>query len=87
MPKISRANADDCGGGIIMNTRGIQSTLNGQPIAVEGDVVAPHGTGPHASATTTASANTTINGYRIVLEGDPATCGHPATASANSEIN
>ena len=80
----------DTAGGLIGNSLGVASTIDGSPIAVAGDSVAPHAPCPripiHCTAVTTASANSTINGIRIVLAGDAATCGHGATGAAASTI-
>ena len=90
MPNISIATRDTAGG-IIQNSRGVASIINGAPIAVDGDDVVPHAPCPtvpiHCSAVTTASPASTINGIPITLQGDPATCGHPATSSASSHID
>ena len=75
----------DLAGGAIANTRGVGVTINGVPVAVAGDAVAPHPPCPdspaHCAATTTASAGVTIDGIAVVLDGDPATCGHGAAAT------
>ena len=90
MARISLATADTAGG-TIGNSQRVASTINGKPIAVRGDAVAAHPPCPdspvHCAATTTASAASTINGIPITLGGDPATCGHGATASAASTID
>ena len=81
----------DTAGGLIGNSQGVASTINGSPIAVAGDSVAPHSPCPdvpiHCTAVTTASANSTIGGRRIVLAGDAATCGHGATGAAASTVS
>ena len=86
--RISLATVDTAGG-LIQNSRGIRSTINGRPIAVQGDAVVAHAPCPvvqsHCSAVTQeASRGVTINGIPIVREGDAASCGHPATAAARS---
>ena len=90
MPAISLATVDTCGG-TIQNSQGVRSTINGSPIAVQGDSVVSHPPCPnppsHCAATTTASPRSTLNGSPITLLGDPATCGHPATAAAASTID
>ena len=90
MPRISLATVDTAGGSI-GNSQGVASTINGSPIAVEGDSVAAHAPCPdvpiHCSAATTASPASDINGFRLVLAGDTATCGHAATAAAASSID
>ncbi len=89
MARIALATLDTAGG-LIGNSQGVASTINGRPIAVEGDIVAPHPPCPespaHCAATMAASAASTINGRRITLAGDPATCGHGATGAAASTI-
>ena len=89
MARITLAGQDTAGG-LIQNSRGVASTINGRPIAVAGDSVVPHSPCPdvpiHCVAVTTASAASTINGHRIVAAGDPATCGHGATGAAASTI-
>ena len=90
MPAISVATVDTAGG-VIQNSQGIASTVNGRPPAVAGDAVTPHPPCPrvpiHCSAVTTASPGVTVNGIRVTLLGDPATCGHPATSSVASSID
>ena len=88
MPRISLATVDTCGG-LIQNSVGIRSTINGNPIAVRGDTVVSHAPCPvvpsHcAAATQEASSGAFINGIPIVRAGDEASCGHPATAAAAS---
>ena len=90
MARIALATVDTAGG-TINNTQGVSSSINGSPIAVEGDSVTAHAPCPdqpaHCAASTTAAVASTINGRRIVLAGDPATCGHGATAAASSSID
>lgn len=89
MPTVVRVG--DTAGGSIGNSRGIQTTINGVAVAVEGDAVAAHLPCPdipiHCSPVTTATLMTTVNGIRVVVTGDPATCAHPASASAASRID
>ena len=87
MPAISLAGVDNAGGGLIISSSGVQSTLDGAVIAVNGDQVAPHGLPPHDSATLVASHSSTIAGHRIVTAGDIASCGHPVTGSASSTLD
>lgn len=81
----------DLAGGAIQNTLAVATTLNGAPIAVEGDLVARHPPCPtissHCAATMTASSGVTINGARVVVNMDQATCTHPAIASNASTID
>ena len=87
MPTIALATVD-LAGGIIQNTNGISTTINGSPVATAGDLVTAHPPCPqvtiHCAAIMTASSGVTINGIAIVVNGDPATCAHTASASANS---
>ena len=80
------ARVGDLAGGAIQNSRGVQVTIDGIPVAVAGDAVAAHPPCPdspaHCAASTTASALVTVDGIPVVLDGDPATCGHGAQASA-----
>ena len=81
----------DTAGGAIQNTAQIRSNLNGVPLAVAGDAVASHPPCPrvqiHCSAQTTASPRSQIAGRRIVVNGDAASCGHGASASASSRLS
>ena len=87
MPAISLAGVDTAGGGLIISSSGVQSTIGGSVIAVNGDAVAPHGLPPHDAATLVASHSSTIAGHRIVTAGDIASCGHPVTGSASSTLD
>ena len=90
MAAIARATVD-LAGGVIQNSQGVASTVNGVPPAVHGDAVVSHLPCPnpasHCAATTTGSAGVTVNGIRVVLNGDAASCGHAAVASAASTIS
>jgi uncharacterized Zn-binding protein involved in type VI secretion len=84
MPGITRRN--DTAGGVITNT---QTTVraNGRFVIVNGDPVAPHGVGPHVSATMIADTkNVFIGGKAVVNAGDLATCGDPATGSDDVRV-
>ena len=76
----------DVAGGAILNTFNITATINGTPLAVDGDAVAPHGRGPHNSATIVGTAGASLDGRRLVKDGDAATCGHTVAASSNSTV-
>jgi len=84
MPGISRNN-DTADGDLIPS----QSTVfaNGELVIVDGDDVAGHGSGAHASPTMIAgSNNVSIGGIAVVSAGDLATCGDAATGSANVNV-
>ena len=79
MPGISRNN-DTADGDLIPS----QTTVfaNGELVIVDGDDVAGHGSGAHASPTMIAgSNNVSIGGIAVVNAGDLATCGDAATGS------
>lgn len=51
--------------------------VNGNPVAIVGDRVAPHGAGAHANAEmVTGSTLVTISGNPVCKAGDTATCNH-----------
>ena len=89
MPGASRVGVDVSVGTI--NGPGVPSVkVNGAPISVPGDAVAPHsccgspGCGKHCSATMVGSSGTVKAGGKFVCRaGDAATCGHVATGSAD----
>jgi uncharacterized Zn-binding protein involved in type VI secretion len=84
MPGISRNN-DTADGDLIPS----QTTVfaNGELVIVDGDDVAGHGSGAHASPTMIAgSNNVSIGGIAVVNAGDLATCGDAATGSANVNV-
>ena len=80
-------NGDLAGGAIIA---GAASTIGDIAIALRGDAVVSHAPCPnppeHCSATMTTTMGTHINGVPIVVEGDPATCAHPAVATRGVRI-
>ena len=59
----------------------------GGAVVVEGDSVASHSPCPlvaaHCSASTTASSHVLLNGKRVTVAGDMATCLDPATGSSH----
>lgn len=84
MPGVSRVGVDSAGGTI--TGPGVTSVVvNGSPVSVKGDSVAPHGDDPHASATMIGSSGTVIaGGIGVVRAGDAASCGD--TASGSSDV-
>jgi len=87
MPGIARVGVDSAGGTIL---GGGQSTVfcNGSLIAVLGDAVQGHGTGPHSSPVMAqASTNVFAGGKGVCRQGDQASCGHVATGSSNTFAN
>ena len=84
MPGISRNN-DTADGDLISS----QTTVfaNSELVIVDGDDVAGHGSGTHASPTMIANSNNVfIDGVAVVNAGDLATCGDAATGSANVKV-
>ncbi len=84
MGGISRNN-DTAGGDLIPS----QTTVfaNGELVIVDGDDVAGHGNGAHASPTMIANTNSVfVGGVAVVNAGDLATCGDAATGSANVNV-
>ena len=83
MPGVSRVTTDTAGGQIT----GLQVPtvlVNGQPIVVKGDKVAPHGPGAHASAVMVGCSSTVFGGgIAVCRAGDQASCLDVATGSAN----
>lgn len=62
--------------------------VGGQAVIVHGDSVESHPPCPvpveHCSATMIAAGTTVfVNGINVVMEGDLATCGDPATGSGS----
>ena len=84
MPGISRINQDTAGGTII----GILAPsvfVNGTPIAVLHCAVQGHGSGAHAGPVMAqASSSVFAESIPVCRQGDAASCGHPATGSANA---
>lgn len=88
MPGIVRVNQDTAGG--LITGSGLQDfvKLDGMQWAVLGDVVAPHGTVPHAAATMVqGSAFIKINGIPACIAGNAASCGDVATGSPDMQAS
>jgi len=87
MPGVSRDN-DTAGGDLIPS----QTTVfaNDEEIIIDNDDVAGHGPGEHAAPTIPASGvnpNVYVANKLAIVQGDPATCGDPATGSGNVWIH
>ena len=66
-------------GGVIIGGGQSFVKVNGKPVSVVGDAVAPHGIGPHAAPKmATGSSIVRIDGKAVCRAGDTATCGHAA---------
>lgn len=83
MPGVSRVGVDSAGG--IITGPGVSSVIvNGAPVSVIGDSVAPHGLGPHAGPVMVGGSGTVIaGGIGVVRAGDAASCGDTATGSSD----
>lgn len=81
MPGIARDDSEDFAGGALIE--GSPNVfVEGRPVVRVGDLVAGHGLPPHNSPVMAAgSPNVFTNSIETCREGDPATCGHPATGS------
>lgn len=82
MPGVSRDN-DTAGGDLIPSQNTVYA--NNEEVIIDNDDVAGHGPGEHAGPTLPASINSTVyvTNKLATVQGDPATCGHPATGSSN----
>jgi len=77
---IVRAEIDTAGG-VIQRSQS-KVFINGYPISVLNDAIAPHNSGIHLSSKMIqASSKIYIKGIPVCLEGDAALCGHTATGS------
>lgn len=77
MPAIARVGIDNAGGGLILGPGAPTVRVNGAAAATLGDLIAPHGAGPHAVAVIIGASLTVIgNSKRIARAGDLCSCGH-----------
>lgn len=76
MPSVGRVGIDSSGG--LITGPGVSSVkINGSKISVVGDLVASHGSGPHAAATMLQGSSSVFAGGKgICRQGDSASCGH-----------
>lgn len=74
------------GGGVITGPGVTNVLVEGVPISVIGDTVAPHGEPPHTSPTMVIGSSTVKAGGRaICLESRSfATCNHPQSTGAST---
>jgi len=83
MPGISVCNLDTAGG-IIKPGPNQKVFYNGNPLAVVGCEVAPHGSGPHQGAVMiTGSSKVFVSGIPVCMAGSRASCGDVATGRPN----
>lgn len=82
MSTIARKTIDLAGGIIIGGSNDV--FINGYGIARNGDGVASHDEPPHDAATLVAGdINVYVNGKKVIVAGDMATCGHTVIATGN----
>jgi uncharacterized Zn-binding protein involved in type VI secretion len=86
MPNASLSGADSAGG-LIAGPQQTSVLSSGNPLAVKGDPVMPHGLPPCLTVVMVGSSGTVFaEGKPIVRAGDSASCGHPATGSSTVNI-
>ena len=86
MAGVSRVNVDTAGG-LIIDTPDTKTTVGGNPIAVVGSNILPHGSGAHASASIVeGAAKTTAGGIPICRAGSLASCGDRATGGTATTV-
>ena len=85
--EVARVGIDSAGG-LILGGGQFTTKCNGSLVAVIGDVITPHGLGPHAAATMIEGSSTVkINGKGVCRKGDAASCGHTiGTGSLNTKV-
>ena len=85
--QIHRLGDENDAGAAITSTKQTLVSVGGQPIATDGDPIAGHGIGEHASPVT-ANGNTlvTIGGIPINRQGDADSCGHVRDTGATQVI-
>jgi uncharacterized Zn-binding protein involved in type VI secretion len=80
MPNTCPVFASGTVSAIIINTGAPSVLVEGKPISLVGDQVAPHGEPPHSSSfVVNGSASVFAEGRPITLVGSGTTCGHPIT--------
>jgi uncharacterized Zn-binding protein involved in type VI secretion len=84
MNGVARVDIDSAGG-LILGPGIPKVLINGSPVAVVGDAVAPHGQYQHAAPVLIeGSAKVFAGGKPVCRQGDAASCGHTiANGSSN----
>jgi len=84
MPGVARVGIDTAGG-VILGGGNSHVYCNGALVVVLGDAVAGHGVPPHSAPVMAEGSDTVfINGIPVCRAGHKASCGHPATGSADT---
>jgi uncharacterized Zn-binding protein involved in type VI secretion len=83
MPGITRLSVDSAGGPLSSSSSDV--FVNGSGAVRISDSVTPHAPGGvHLGAVMVGSSSTVfVNKRGVCRQGDPASCGHPATGSSN----
>ncbi|MBN9444380.1 PAAR domain-containing protein [Bosea sp. (in: a-proteobacteria)] len=87
MPGIALVGVDTAGG-LQLGLQAPGFRVNGHPVVVRGDIIAPHGLPPHAPSPVMqqGSSNWMINGIPACREGHLASCGHSTTGQSSFKI-
>ena len=84
MGLVARTGVDTAGGVLIANTTRTVF-VNGAPIALEFDSIAPHGQSPHdAAVVLTGAPNVIANGLPVATTSSSTSCGHPITPGSTN---
>ena len=84
MAKLSRKGDQDSGGGKIVRGAGTVFA-NGIAVGLHVSGITSHGTGPHASATTTEGSPTVFaEGVAVLRIGSGNSCGHPISQGSDN---
>tara|TARA_Y100000389_G_C17173572_1_gene370384 strand:+ start:256 stop:528 length:273 start_codon:yes stop_codon:yes gene_type:complete len=84
MPQVGVVGKGTFGPGVITGPGVPNILVEGSPISVIGDTIAPHGEAPHTTATVLTGSPTVFAGGRpISVQGiSTAICGHKCTIGA-----
>lgn len=86
MAKVGITGVDMAGGVVLPTSTHVK--VNGRPVALHDDMVAPHGSPPHSpSPKLVASRNIKVNGIPVAITGDKATCGHTLSGTSHLNVN
>lgn len=86
MANVCRANKDKAGGTILVGSSTV--TIDGFPVALEGDVIQKHGNNEHEDAKVVGGTSKFIvDGKRVCISGiSKGTCGHVAVSDSSVSI-
>lgn len=87
MTAVHRLGDTNTAGAEITSTKQTTVIAGGKPVATDGDPVAGHGVGVHASPVTANGDSTVlINGVPVNSQGDADSCGHTRAAGLGTVI-